>query len=72
MPYHQYSAVRLHPRISHRAIMARPGILNPLSQNQAMTLYLRTGLRMSSAIVAVGIALLGVMFVGLWFVTNIF
>ena len=68
---YRYSASRSHFRPRPMGANAPSGFLNPLNQRQAMTLYLRTGMRMGSALIAVVITLLGIMFVSLWFTTNI-
>jgi len=72
MPHRNYSAMRIRPRSTQRSVILRPSFLNPFPPDRTMAIYLRTGMRMSSAIIAVGIALAGIVFVGLWFVTNIF
>jgi len=67
-----YSTLRYRPLRAPKMAVLRPGFLNPFSPGQALTIYMRTGLRMSSAIIAAGITLMGLVFVALWFVTNIF
>jgi len=71
MAQRYHATLRIRPHVIQRHPIARPGFFAPLAQGQAMTLYLRTGMRLSSAIVALGITLVGIVFVGLWFITNI-